>query len=178
MKRILTLLVASAITMTPAAYAEISEAEFQQLREQLAAVSARLDELEAENAELRSAQEETAVEIDKVETKVAALPASGGNWSDRVSLDGDFRYRYERISPEGESDRRRNRIRARVNLKADVTDDIEVGFGLATGETKGADVEQQQVVVCAAGDDVEAALDASVGQGAGVFNHALGVIAI
>ena len=133
MKRILSLAMVATITMAPAAFAQVSEAEFQQLREQLAAVSARLDQLEAENAELRSAQAESAAEIEKVETSVAELPASGGNWSDRVSLDGDFRYRYERIDPEGESDRQRNRIRARVNLKADVTDDIEVGFGLATG---------------------------------------------
>ncbi len=133
MKRILSLAMVVTITMAPAAFAQVSEAEFQQLREQLAAVSARLDELEAENAELRAAQEESAAEIDKVETTVATLPAQSGNWPDRVALDGDFRYRYENIDPEGSDSRNRNRIRARVNLKADVTDDIEVGFGLATG---------------------------------------------
>jgi hypothetical protein len=55
------------------------------------------------------------------------------NWSDRIRLDGDFRYRYERTDPEGSDTRRRNRIRARVNVKADLADDLEVGFGLATG---------------------------------------------
>ena len=133
MKRILTLAVASTIALAPAAFAEISEAEFQLLREQLAAVSARLDELEAENAELRAAQKTSAAEIDKVETTVAQLPASGGNWSDRIRLGGDFRYRYENIDLEDASSRDRNRIRARANITADVTDDIEVGFGLATG---------------------------------------------
>jgi FtsZ-binding cell division protein ZapB len=93
MKRILALAVASTITLAPAAFAEISEADFQLLREQLAAVSARLDELEAENAELRAAQKTSAAEIEMVETTVAQLPASGGNWSDRIRLGGDFRYR-------------------------------------------------------------------------------------
>ena len=133
MKRILSLAMASTIIMAPAAFAEVSEEEFQQLREQLAAVSARLEELAAENTELRSAQAESATAIDKVETTVATLPGSGGNWSDRVRMDGDFRYRYENIDPQGGNSRNRNRIRARANIKAEVTDKIEVGFGLATG---------------------------------------------
>jgi hypothetical protein len=123
MKRILSLVVAATVIMMPSAHAAVSDEEFQQLREQLAAVSARLEQIAAENAELRAAQEESAAEI----------PAQAETWSDRVRLDGDFRYRYESIDPEGADTRRRNRIRARFNAKADVADDIEIGFGLATG---------------------------------------------
>jgi hypothetical protein len=133
MKRVLSLVMAASIITMPAAHAAVSDEDFQQLREQLAAVSARLDQLAAENAELRAAQEKSSSAITEVETTVATLPAASENWSDRVRMDGDFRYRYERIDPEGSDTRRRNRIRARANIKAEVADNIDVGFGLATG---------------------------------------------
>ena len=120
------------------AFADVSDEEFQQLREQLAAVSARLEELAAENAELRNAREQDAEALAEVKTSVAAVKesapsAAGASWTDRISLDGDFRYRYEMIDPEGSPTRKRNRIRARTNVRADVGDDVEIGFGLATG---------------------------------------------
>lgn len=138
MKKVFFLLLGASLSTAPASYAAVSEADFTQLREQLAAVSLRLEELAAENAALRRAQEQAAAEISDVQTSVAGVreapaPATGDNWSDRVSLDGDFRYRYEATDAEGSSTRRRNRIRARANVRADVNDDIEVGFGLATG---------------------------------------------
>ncbi|MGB5628148.1 MAG: putative porin [Woeseiaceae bacterium] len=111
----------------------MSDEEFALLREQLAAVSARLDQLEAENAELKAGQNQVDAEVDEVKTAVAAIPASSSSWTDRVSLDGDFRYRYERIDAEGSDTRKRNRIRARANIKAQLDDRTEVGFGLATG---------------------------------------------
>ena len=133
MKHVLSLIVIFSLVVPLAADAAVSDEELQELRQQLAALSARLDELAAENAELRQAQEESATAISEVETTVAEIPAMGESWPDRIGLDGDFRYRYERIDPEGSDTRRRNRIRARVNIKADVSDDIQVGFGLATG---------------------------------------------
>lgn len=105
------------------ALAEVSDADIAELRQQLAALSQRLDALAAENDELRRASE----------AGQAAAPAAGESWSDRIALDGDFRYRYETIDAEGNSTRNRNRIRARANLKAEISDDVAVGFGLATG---------------------------------------------
>lgn len=133
MKPILFLAVAAAIMLVPAANAEISDAEYQELRDQLAAISARLEEVAAENAELRAAQENSATAITDVQSSVANIPAGGSDWTDRVRLDGDFRFRYEEIDPQGGADRERTRIRARANIKAKVSDDIDVGFGLATG---------------------------------------------
>ena len=63
-------------------------------------------------------------------TQQAANKAS--SWADRISWQGDFRYRYENIDVAGDG-RNRNRIRARPALIADVTPDVKVGFGLATG---------------------------------------------
>jgi hypothetical protein len=125
--------VASSIVLSSGAFAAVSDEEFALLREQLAAVSARLDQLEAENAELKAGQNQVDAEVDEVKTAVAAIPASSSSWTDRVSLDGDFRYRYERIDAEGSDTRKRNRIRARANIKAQLDDRTEVGFGLATG---------------------------------------------
>ena len=138
MKRILFLMIAVNFLAVPAANGAVSEEDIQQLREQLAAVSQRLEELAAENAELRKAQEQSASANSDVETTVSEIqptdaPAGVDSWSDRVRLDGDFRYRYERIDAEGSATRTRNRIRARANIRADVADNIEVGFGLATG---------------------------------------------
>lgn len=133
MKRILSMMVAASVILTPAAFAAVSDEEIAALREQLAAVAIRLDQLEAENAELRAAQIQVDTEVSEVKTQVADIPASGSGWEDRVSLGGDFRYRYERIDAEGSDTRRRNRIRARANIEAQLDDRTEVGFGLATG---------------------------------------------
>jgi len=138
MKRILLPMMAASLIASPAAYAAVSDAEIEQMRVQLTAMSQRLEELAAENADLRRAQEQTTTAITDVQTSVAEvrsaeIPAARESWSDRIRMDGDFRYRYENIDPEGSSSRDRNRIRARTNVKADLADDVEVGFGLATG---------------------------------------------
>lgn len=137
MKRILVLIAASFVA-SPAALAAVSEDEFEELRRQLAAVSQRLDELAAENSALRPAQGKAATAITDVQTGVAEVtvaqnPAAKDAWFDRIRLDGDFRYRYETIDPEGSPRRERNRIRGRANIRAELADDVEVGFGLATG---------------------------------------------
>jgi len=132
MKRILILTVAASIFITPAAFAAVSDEDFATLREQLAAVSARLDKLENENAQLRAAQDHADTAISQVQT-VAEIPATSASWADRIKLDGDFRYRYEYIDKEGSDSRTRTRIRARANIKAQVADNIQAGFGLATG---------------------------------------------
>ena len=59
--------------------------------------------------------------------------AAETNWSDRLSLKGDVRLRYEGIDEDGEEDRNRMRFRARLGLSAAVHDDVKVVFQLATG---------------------------------------------
>jgi hypothetical protein len=133
MKQIISLTVLASIFFAPAAFGAVSDEEFAQLREQLAAVSARLDQLEAENIQLRAAQDQADTTISQVQTTVAEIPATAESWTDRVKLNGDFRYRYEHIDKEGSDSRSRTRIRARTNIKAQVADNIQAGFGLATG---------------------------------------------
>ena len=138
MKRVLVPIFAASLFSSPAAFGAVSEDEILELREQLAALSQRLEALAAENAELRRGQdasEDAIADVRSTVSEVAAATsaATSEGWPDRIGLDGDFRYRYERIDAEGSDTRRRNRIRARFNVKADVSDDVEVGFGLATG---------------------------------------------
>jgi len=121
------------IVLSPPAFATVSDEDLAELREQLAAVSARLDELAAENAELRAAQTRAHTEMSQVRNTLAEGPAESDGWTDRVKLDGDFRYRFESIDVDGSDVRKRHRIRARSNMRVDVSDNIEVGFGLATG---------------------------------------------
>jgi len=125
--------VAASIVVSPAALAAVSDEDFAELRQQLAAVSARLEELAAENAELRAAQDQPIAAVSEVKTTEAEFPAAAESWADRVKLDGDFRYRFESIDVEGSDVRNRHRIRARTNIKAQVSDNIDIGFGLATG---------------------------------------------
>ncbi|MEM1082291.1 MAG: putative porin, partial [Pseudomonadota bacterium] len=126
------------------------EQEIQLLREQMEALSARLNELESsnrelqqENAELLAAQASQAEQIDEhiemvtaevqeaVAESIEAVEAV--SWAERLSWKGDFRYRYENISVEDSSNRNRSRIRARAQLTADVHENFEVGIGLASG---------------------------------------------
>ena len=130
-----------------------TDAEMAAMREQLNALSQRLDKLEAENraltasnAELAQSQQATKEQLADVSAQQAepdsnnkqVAAASGSstketNWSDRIRWQGDFRYRYENIDVATGDDRNRNRIRARPALIAKVTDNLEVGFGIATG---------------------------------------------
>ncbi len=64
---------------------------------------------------------------------VSPLQAAETNWSERLSLKGDVRLRYEGIDEDGEANRNRMRFRARLGLTAAVTDDVKVVFQLATG---------------------------------------------
>jgi hypothetical protein len=60
---------------------------------------------------------------------------ASSSWVDRISLYGDLRLRYEDIDEEGDPDaaRERERGRARIGLKADVSPNVKLIMGLATG---------------------------------------------
>ena len=131
MKRMLFLLLAIHVVAWSTAFGASSDEDIAQMRQQLAALSQRLDNLAAENAALRRSLVQSATVVTDDQTMDASLDPE--SWSERIRLDGDFRYRYESIDAEGSSNRNRNRIRARSNIRADLADAVEAGFGLATG---------------------------------------------
>ena len=77
--------------------------------------------------------------IEQLETKQKdALPDSM-KWTQNIKISGDFRYRFEMIDEDGKDDRIRNRIRARLGIAGQVTDDIMVGLRIATAEPFASD---------------------------------------
>lgn len=64
---------------------------------------------------------------------VAVADEQGGQWTDRINFKGDFRLRYEGIDEESETYRGRGRFRLRFGASADVSDDVTVVFGIASG---------------------------------------------
>jgi len=88
----------------------------------------------ADDAALRS-------ELEALRNRVEQLEGAGPSQADadtasRISISGDFRFRHEYIDDaDAATDRNRQRIRSRLNIGADLGDDLEVGFTLATGAT-------------------------------------------
>jgi hypothetical protein len=110
---------AAAILVGPTlAYGQANE--LAELRAEIRALTSRLVALEANQAE-----------VAEVRTPaVAPAPLFEG-----VKLKADFRYRHNTIDEAGLERRDRNRIRARIGITGDVTDDVEVGFRLSSGGT-------------------------------------------
>ena len=66
----------------------------------------------------------------------ALLPEAGlaqQNWTDSISVNGDFRLRYEGIDEDGEEARNRGRFRARLELTAVVNENVSAVLQFATG---------------------------------------------
>ena len=135
MKKVLSTAVLAALTGATGAQAAVSDAEFEALKAQMATLANRVATLEAENASLKEVSEETYGSIESAKTELAQLRQQSltSSVAESIKLKGDFRYRYETIDIEDRDRRERNRIRARAALFADLSRDIEVGLGLATG---------------------------------------------
>lgn len=88
--------------------------ELAKIKGDLVALIARVEALETENRQLKSS-------ADKKE------------WTKSLKLKGDIRYRYESIDVESQDGRERNRVRSRVALTTTLPNNVEIGFGLASG---------------------------------------------
>lgn len=66
-------------------------------------------------------------------TLFSAPAAAQETWTDRISLKGDLRLRYEGIDNDIQERRERSRYRVRLGLSADVYEDVKLIFSLATG---------------------------------------------
>jgi hypothetical protein len=142
MKKLLAIAVTGAVLGSGPASASVSDAEFAELKAQFAGMAQRLSALEAENNQLREQGTATVSQLEGAREELVgaredlALVKKQNTdtaWAERVSVQGDFRYRYEEIDVENRDTLDRNRIRARTALVAKLPDDVQVGFGLATG---------------------------------------------
>jgi len=103
--------------------AQTSQSEIDALKAQIEALTKRLEAIEAEQ---KAAPAPSAPE--------AAKAPAAADWTDKLSLKADFRYRYEHIDEDGAPDERdRQRIRARIGIVGNPNDNTELGFGIRTG---------------------------------------------
>lgn len=65
--------------------------------------------------------------------KAAKADLKKSDWASKMKINGDFRYRQEWRDDETGLGKSRQRIRARVGLKAKVNDEVKFGMRLATG---------------------------------------------
>lgn len=131
MKRnLISLAVASAIfgasALAPApAFAQ--SADIEALKAQLAALSAKIEQLEKSQAQTKKTVDETQATADKTADTVAQEKS-------RLSFGGDLRYRNETFDVQYvDSNRNRDRIRARLNAVYRANDTLTGVLGISTG---------------------------------------------
>lgn len=98
----------------------------------------RVDQLEARQRLKERSLTQKIEEVEEKQKETPALP-DALKWAEKIKLSGDFRYRHETINAEGDNKgtRNRNRIRARLRLDAEVNDEFDAVFRLATAENDG-----------------------------------------
>ena len=122
--KILAIAIIGSILSPLASAGGISDAEsIAELKAQVAELTKRLDSM------------------DKYTTTIAKRERKMG-WAEKIKINGDMRYRYESIDDDrknvGDADERnRSRLRARLGITAQVSDDVKAGFALATGTSGG-----------------------------------------
>lgn len=176
MKKVISIAVASALFGSGVAQADVPQEEWEQFKEQFAAMSQRISALETENRQLREASKSTIRVEDLAATNAEVETLKNQNtkmsWAEKIKWKGDFRYRYEDIEEDGKDDRDRNRIRARPALVAKITDTTEVGFGMATG---GDDPVSTNQTLGGGGSTKDVRLDLAYATWTGLENTALTV---
>ena len=124
-----------------AAFAQQEDTEY--LRAQVELLKLQVQELERSIARLEARQDTQQAEPRQDRQQAAEAPVPAPVPQDepadsRLSFEADFRYRHEwiELEPEGAPASRRNRarIRARGELTARVTDTVDIGFGVASGD--------------------------------------------
>ena len=104
-------------------------ADIDALKQQLAALSAKIDALEKAQAQTKKTSDEAQATADHTADVVAQNKAA-------LSFSGDLRYRNESFDVQYvDHDRNRDRIRARFNANFRVNDTITGQFGISTGST-------------------------------------------
>lgn len=129
-----------AAVLRPAAVRAAAEAdEISALKQQQTELENRINQLEAR----QKLRERTLSErIEEVAARPEAQAGPGEpaglpdslKWLEKIIISGDFRYRYEYIDERERPVRNRNRMRARVGVEAELGDEWNLGFRLATGQ--------------------------------------------
>ncbi len=137
MKTVLFFTLVLGIGISSPSHASVSDQEFSRLQTELMDLMKRVQALETENEKLKNTAsvktEDMAESGAAPRSPSTAARTASSSWANSMKWKGDFRYRYEEINIEKRADRSRNRIRGRFALIATLPNDVEVGFGMATG---------------------------------------------
>jgi len=118
----------------PLGWADARDDTIAALRAQLEAISERLERLEAQQQPTLETPASPTTTAQATPVQVAGSKVAAANTLDRsIKYNADFRYRFESFDIQDTPDRHRNRVRARVGIKAPVTETTLLGFGLASG---------------------------------------------
>jgi hypothetical protein len=130
MKRTLvSLAVAVALGTAGIAPANAQNAEIEALKEQLALLAAKIEQLEKAQTSTKKTADEAQTTADRTADVVAQEKS-------RLSFTGDIRYRNESFDVEYvERNRNRDRVRARLNANYRVNDTVTGILSIATGGT-------------------------------------------
>lgn len=123
------------------------DARIEKLEAQFRALQAELKALKAEQA--KAARRPAAVvdqkQLEQLVSKTFEEKKGeygvAPDWVKKITPFGDFRYRYESLDDKDDDDetlgneRRRNRIRARLGFKAEINDEWDTIFRIATGSS-------------------------------------------
>jgi opacity protein-like surface antigen len=117
------------LLLVPGVCAGSENAILDELRREIAELSERVGALETENRKLRSVTGVAPESGDAVrEAAQGTSPRAA-----RVTVNGDFRYRYEEMRLEDAATHTRSRLRARLNVEGEVKPGLRLGAGLSTG---------------------------------------------
>jgi hypothetical protein len=129
------------LCICPASAAEAKADELQELKKEIANTYDLLVKMQARLEALEDKQEKQAKKIEKTEqiaATAAKVPAETAAWFSKITFGGDFRYRHEnRDDQSNGADRKgrtRHRIRVRLNMAADINEEVDFYLRLATGQ--------------------------------------------
>lgn len=119
--------------------------------DELAALQKQLNELSAKIAQLEQANNEKIAKLEtESSTKLAKIEADASknkipDWVKDTKFKGDFRYRYENVQKDNDTNQDRQRVRLRVGAYGKVNDFVDYGVRLATGSDNGATSANQTI---------------------------------
>jgi hypothetical protein len=132
-----------------------SQEEVAALQKQLNELSAKIAQLEQNNAaQIAQFQKDS----DAKAWSIEQLQAEGkkdeaASWANDIKIKGDFRYRYENVARDGEADNSRQRVRLRIGAFGKVNDFADFGVRIATGNGSETSANQTLAVSDGGGDD-------------------------
>jgi flagellar motor protein MotB len=127
--------------------------ELEELKAQVAALQQKIQEMEAREAAKATAAPAPGPADAKAAT--AATTAQAPNWSERISVNGDFRYRFDGTDEESREYSGRQSLRARLIVDGRINDTTNVVMQLGTG---GANPRSQEATLSGDGGAKEITL--------------------